>query len=82
MSQLDKKKLWKIKIKENPVNKNKLYKIEKITNQKFRKGNKKVTGLLIKWEGDTQLTRETLSGINATASGMVKEYLDSKNLKS
>ena len=68
MSQLDKKKLWKIKIKENPVNKNKLYKIEKITNQKFRKGNKKVTGLLIKWEGDTQLTRETLSGINATAS--------------
>ena len=48
MSKLDKKNFWKMKIKEKPVNKNKLYKIEKITNHKCIKGNKKVTGLLIK----------------------------------
>ena len=67
-----------MKIKKKTVNKNKLWKIEKITNDKCNKENKKVTGLLIKWEEDTQLT---LSGINQTASGMMKEYLDSKNLK-
>ena len=38
------------KNKENPVNKNKVYTIEKITNHKCGKGNKKVTSLLIKWE--------------------------------
>ena len=36
-----------IKNKEKPVNKNKVYTIEKITNHKCTKGNKKVTGLLI-----------------------------------
>ena len=36
------------KIKERPVNKNKVYTIEKITNHKCAKGNKKVTSLLIK----------------------------------
>ena len=69
-------------IKEKKVNKNKLWRIEKITNHKCGRGNKKVTGLLIKWEGDVQLTWETQSVINETASGMVKEYLDSKHLKS
>ena len=64
------------------VNKNKLWKIEKIANHKFGRGNKKVTGLLIKLEGDPQLTWETLSVINETESGMVEIYLDSKNLKS
>ena len=45
-----------MKIKKKTVNKNKLWKIEKITNDKCNKENKKVTGLLIKWEEDTQLT--------------------------
>ena len=69
-----------MKIKQTTVNKNKVWKIEKITNHKCGKGNKKVTGFLIKWKGDAQLTWKTLSGINQTASGMVKEYLDSKKL--
>ena len=64
------------------VDKNKLWKIEKITNQKYAKGKKKVTGLLIKWEGDLQLTWGTLSVINETTSSMVKDFIDSKNLKS
>ena len=72
-SQLDKKQLWKMKIKQKIVNKNKLWKIEKITNHKYGKGNKKVTGLLIKWEVDAQLTWEKLSCINQTVSCMVKE---------
>ena len=71
-----------IKTKEKPVNKNKLYKREKITNHKCAKGKKKVTGLLTKLEGYSQLTWESLSGINAATSGMVKEYLGSNNLKS
>ena len=71
-----------MKIKEKTANKNKLWIIEKITNHKCGKGNKKVTGLLIKWEGHAQLTWKTLSGINATVSVMVKTYLGSKNLKS
>ena len=63
--------------------KGKLYTIENITNHKCAgKGSKKVTGLLIKWEGDSQLTWESLNGINTTASGMVKEYLGRKNIKS
>ena len=71
-----------MKMKENPVNINKLYTIEKIINHKCAgKGIKKVTGLLIKWEGDSQLTWESLSGINATASGMVEDHLGRKNLK-
>ena len=70
------------KNKEKPVNKIKVYTIEKITNHKCAKGNKKVTSLLIKWEGYPQLTWESLSWINAKASGMVKTYLDRKNLKS
>jgi len=37
--------------------------------------------LLIKWEGDAQLTWETLSVINETASGMVKDYIESNKLK-
>ena len=83
MSKLDKKNFWKMNIKEIPVNINKLYTIEKITNHEIAgKGSKKVTGLLIKWEGDSELIWESLSGINATASGMVKEYLGRKNLKS
>ena len=81
-SKLDKEKLWKMKIKEKKVNKNKLWRIEKITNHKYGRGIKKVTGLSIKSEGDTQLTWETLSVINETVSGMVEKYLDSKNLKS
>ena len=64
------------------VDKNKLWKIEKITNHKCARGNKKVKGLLIKCEEDPQLTWETLSVINETASGMVKDYIESKNLKS
>ena len=63
--------------------KGKLYTIEKITNHKCAgKGSKKVTGLLINREGYSQLTWESLNGINTTSSGMVKEYLDRKNLKS
>ena len=46
------------------VNKYNLWRIEKITNHKYGRGNKKVTGLLIKSEGDAQLTWETLSVIN------------------
>ena len=81
ISKLDQKNLWKMKIKQKTVNKDKLWKIEKIMNHKCGKEKKKVTGLLIKWEGDAQLTWEKLSGINQTASGMVKEYLDSKKFK-
>ena len=69
------------KNKEKPVNKNKVYTIEKITNHKCAGRNKKVTSLLIKWEGYPQLTWESLSGINSTASGMVKSYLGSNKLK-
>ena len=69
------------KNKEKPVNKNKVYTIEKITNHKCAGRNKKVTSLLIKWEGYPQLTWESLSGINSTASGMVKSYLSSNKLK-
>ena len=57
-----------MKVKEKKVNKDKLYKIEKITDHKCGKGKKKVSMLLIKWEGCTQTTWESLSVINETAS--------------
>ena len=60
-----------IKIKK--VDKNKLLKIEKIKNHKCAKGKKKVMGLLIKWEGDSQLTWDTPIVINETVSDMVKD---------
>ena len=60
-----------MKVKAKKVNKDKLYKIEKITDHKGGKGKKKVSMLLIKWEGYTQTTWEILSVINETASGMV-----------
>ena len=70
-----------IKKKAKKVNKVKQYKIEKITDYKCGPGKKKViTILLIKWEGFTQTTWERLSVINETASGMVKDYIKSKNL--
>ena len=79
---LKKETTYQYKNKEKPVNKNKVYTIEKITNHKCAKGKKKVTNLLIKWEGYSQLTWESLSGINAIASGMMNTYLGRKNLKS
>ena len=86
-SKLDKEKLWRMNVEKKKVNKikkkvdeNKLYKIERITNHKCGRRNRKIMGLLIKWEGDEQLTWEKLSVINKTASGIVKEYLESKNL--
>ena len=67
--------------KAKKVNKDKLYKIEKITDHKCGPGKKKViTMLLIKWEGCTQTTWEPLSVTNETASGMVKDYIKSKKL--
>ena len=78
---LDKKNLGRMKVKAKKVNKDKLWKIEKITDHKCGKGKKKVSMLLIKWEGDAQLTWESLSVINETASGMVKDYIKSNKLK-
>ena len=71
----------KINKKAKKVNKDQLYKIEKIIDHKYGLGKKKViTMLLIKWEGCTQTTWEPLSVTNETASGMVKEYIKSKKL--
>ena len=56
INKLDKKNLGRMKVKAKKVNKDKLWKIEKITNHKCGKGKKKVSMLLIKWEGDAQLT--------------------------
>ena len=69
--------------KINKKAKDQLYKIEKIIDHKFGRGKKKnvITMLLIKWEGWKQTTWEPLSDTNETASGMVKEYIKSKNLK-
>ena len=69
--------------KINKKAKDQLYKIEKIIDHKYGRGKKKnvITMLLIKWEGCTQTTWEPLSVTNETASGMVKEYIKSKNLK-
>ena len=72
---------WIKKVNAKKVNKDKLWKIEKITNHKCGKRKKKVSMLLIKWEGDAQLTWEKLSVINETASGMVKDYIESNKLK-
>ena len=60
-----------MKVKAKKVNKDKLWKIEKIADDKCGKGKKKVSMLLIKWEGCKQTTWEHLSVINETASGMV-----------
>ena len=53
---VEKKKVNKIKEKvdenKKKVDENKLYKIERITNHKCDRKNRKVTGILIKWEGD------------------------------
>ena len=72
----------KINKKAKKVNKDQLYKIEKIIDHKYGLGKKKnvITMLLIKWEGWKQTTWEPLSDTNETASGMVKEYIKSKKL--
>ena len=81
VSKLDNKNLSRMKVKAKKVNKDKLWKIEKITNHKCGKGKKKVSMLLIKWEGDAQLTWEKMSVINETSSGIVKDYIESNKLK-
>ena len=63
------------------IDKDKLWKIDAIKGHKFgRVQRDKVITLLILWDGSEQTTWESLKTINATASGLVKDYLKSKNL--
>ena len=63
------------------TDKDKIWRVEKITNHKCGRSNNKVTGLLIKWVGDPQSTWGKRNLINETASGTVKDYIKTKNMK-
>ena len=75
------KKKTKKKVKKPVIDKDTLWKIDAIKGHKMgRIQRDKVTTLLILWEGEEQTTWESLKTINETASGLVKDYLKSKNL--
>ena len=75
-----KKKMNK-QVKKTVIGKDTLYKIDAIKGHKMGKiQSDKVTTLLILWDGSEQTTWESLKTINATASGLVKDYLKRKNL--
>ena len=76
-----KKKVTKKRVRKDAIDKDKLWKIDAIKGHKFGKIQKdKVTTLLILWDGNEQTTWESWKTINATASGLVKDYLRSKSL--
>ena len=69
------------RVRKPVIDKDTLWKIDAIKGHKFgRIQRDKVTTLLILWDGSKQTTWESLKTINATASGLVKDYLKSKNL--
>ena len=75
------KKVTKKRVRKPVIHKDKLWKIDAIKGHKMgRIQRDKVTTLLILWEGEEQTTWESLKTINETASGLVKDYLKSKNL--
>ena len=69
------------RVRKPVIDKDTLWKIDAIKGHKMgRIQRDKVTTLLILWEGEEQTTWESLKTINETASGLVKDYLKSKNL--
>ena len=68
-------------VKKIVIDKERTYKIDAIKSHKMGKiHSDKVTTLLILWDGSKQTTWESLKTINATASGLVKDYLKSESL--